>query len=420
VARRFRLKHPEPKLIPTRYLRNLWTNWNPRPHPAAYHRADDFEDASVHADPVRRPGRVRIGSTAYEGGAVSVGLAAGTQPRANGSAAASGNAPNRQTSVRSIMTLPPYRVEAANTEQVIGREGERDGVDVVVEMPTEEEFEAMRDDEMEALYQIRLARRQDNAEREQRRAERRAAQNRGDFVALGAIRQAAREASASTTAHIDELRQGHERLRDQRNRTVSSVSYGNIGVARHDGTRIRANSTESSERMGLLSDAASIGALSTTSGAASSGHRRNRSSSILSVESDVRDPSMRSRASSRVTMRLETGHSGTASVELAEADLGEADMPPQSPPGYDQVALDDRSGATSRAATPQNEPPPDYPGGAMAHRQSANEGASSSDDRGRRNSRRGVDGAAPQLPSLRMRELPQIVIESGDLSSQRA
>jgi len=413
ILRMVRTNHSRPKFIPTKYLKGLWVRWTPSTAGAVYHRQNDFDDISTEADSVRRPSRVRIGSTSYEGGAAVGG--AELQPNINGAAAANGRVPDRQTSVRSIMTLPPYRVDPANTEQVIGREGERDGVDVVVEMPTEEEMEAMRDDEMEALYQIRLARRQENAERERRREERRAARDRGDFLALEQIRARAREASTAST--VDDLRQNHEQLRDQRNRTVSRVSYGNIGVARHDGSRIRANSTES-ERTGLLSDAASIGALSTASGAVSS-HRRNRSSSVLSVESDMRDPSMRSRASSRAeTIQLDTGgHSRSASTEIVEADLGEAEMPPQSPPGYDEVELD-RSRATSRAATPQNEPPPDYPGPtAAAHGDGGVEG---SDDRGRQASRRGVDGT-PQLPNHRMRELPQIVINSsGDGPVRRA
>ncbi|RYC63576.1 hypothetical protein CHU98_g2652 [Xylaria longipes] len=54
-----------------------------------------------------------------------------------------------------------------------------------------------------------------------------------------------------------------DQIRTRRERAVSSVSYHDLGVARHDGSRIRANSTES-ERVVLLSDAASM-ALSTRS-----------------------------------------------------------------------------------------------------------------------------------------------------------
>ncbi|CAI4214537.1 unnamed protein product [Parascedosporium putredinis] len=133
--------------------------------------------------------------------------------------------------------------------------GERDGVDVVVELPTEEDLEALRDNEMEAMYHIRQARRLEIEEREERRRLRREARRRNDVVALEVLR--ARGRAASNNSVVDVLRQDHERIRDERQRTVSSVSYADLGVARHDGTRIRANSTES-ERVGLLSDAASI------------------------------------------------------------------------------------------------------------------------------------------------------------------
>lgn len=58
---------------------------------------------------------------------------------------------------------------------------------------------------------------------------------------------------------------------------MSSVSYGDLGVARHDGTRLLANSNDS-ELEGLLGDAASISASSTH-------YRRERSAlSILSID----------------------------------------------------------------------------------------------------------------------------------------
>ncbi|KAJ8124921.1 hypothetical protein O1611_g8719 [Lasiodiplodia mahajangana] len=87
------------------------------------------------------------------------------------------------------------------------------------------------------------------------------------------------------------------------------------------------------------------------------------------------------------------------------------------PPDYEDLSLDDaRSGAT----TPMlfNEPPPDYSGHSRRNNESETESGDLAspvveDDRSRRSSHRssrGV-GGAPQLPSLRIRELPQIVIE---------
>ncbi|OLN92735.1 hypothetical protein CCHL11_06687 [Colletotrichum chlorophyti] len=323
------------------------------------------------------------------------------------------SAVNRNTSIRSVMTLPAYRPDPNENEQVLGREGERGGVDVVIEYPTEEAEEDLRDQEMEALYQIRLARRQELAEREERRRERREARERGDFVALDNIRERARAASNNSVVAV--LREEHDRLKNERQRAVSSVSYADLGVARHDGTRIRANSQES-ERMGLLSDAASIAATSTRSGTESAlNHRRGRSaSSVLSIESDLPSPGLpRSRANSRPdTPRLDTR--AVSSPDVVEADVGEAGIPIYSPPGYDEVSLDDER-PRSAASQPGTEPPPNYSGPAqqraehlasnMADLAATEEQAIHGTTDQQRQSR------LPRLPSLRMQDLPQIVIE---------
>ncbi|TEA18564.1 hypothetical protein C8034_v010143 [Colletotrichum sidae] len=313
---------------------------------------------------------------------------------------------NRNTSIRSIMTLPAYRPDANDNEQVLGREGERGGVDVVIEYPTEENDEELRDQEMEALYRIRLARRQELAEREERRRERREARERNDHVALETLRARARDASNNSVVTV--LREEHERLKAERQRAVSSVSYADLGVARHDGTRIRANSSES-ERQGLLSDAASIAATSTRSGVESA-HNHRRGSSVMSIESDLPSPGLtRSRADSRPdTPRLDTS---AVNHEVAEADVGEAGIPIYSPPGYDEVSLDDER---SRSTTPQptHEPPPGYSGPAQQRAESL--AANMADlAAGEQSSSGPADGQrrVPQLPSLRLQQLPQIVIE---------
>ncbi|KAI0410032.1 hypothetical protein F4802DRAFT_611733 [Xylaria palmicola] len=336
------------------------------------------------------------------------------------------SAVDRNTSIRSIMTLPKYRNTANDDEQVLGREGERDGVDIIVEMPTDEQHEALRDDEMEAMYQIRLARRQQNAEREERRRLTQEARERGDTAALAELR-ARRRAEAENTA-IEELRDAQGQIRAQRERAVSSVSYHNVGVAQHNGSRIRANSTES-ERVGLLSDAASI-ALSTRSPSAMSARRV---SDVGSITLDTHSPSGRSHQRMRsVSSALSldnneeaSPHSGATTPQLGssyhtragsspeiitEADLGDSDMPP---PDYEEVSLDDaRSGAT----TPMFQgPPPGYSGHNRKASESESGDLASPTDEGRdrrssHQSSRGV-GGVPQLPSLRIRGLPQIVIE---------
>ncbi|RMJ03607.1 hypothetical protein CDV36_014865 [Fusarium kuroshium] len=316
---------------------------------------------------------------------------------------------DRNTSVRSVLTLPAYRQMANPNEQVLGREGERDGVDVIIDLPTAEEEEEARDNEMETLYQIRLARRQMLAEREDRRERRREARTRNDYRTLEQIRAETRLANENTT--ISELRSTVDQIKENRNRSVSSVSYADVGIARHDGTRIRANSTES-ERVGLLSDAASLG------------HQRGRSgSSAVSHEDDFSSLApARSRGSSRAGTPNDDGRAGS-SPELVEADLGDETMPP---PEYEDIPLND----DMRSTTPINEPPPDYPGpyrsssqrtqrtaerdlgsgtqnGEVGPAEQAGAGHDGSDSH---NSPRGRDGA-PQLPSLRISQLPEIVIE---------
>ncbi|KAK6821038.1 hypothetical protein PG987_015438 [Apiospora arundinis] len=359
---------------------------------------------------------------------------------------------NRNISVRSIMTLPAYRNKPDDNEQVLGREGERDGVDVVLEHPTDRDEEDLRETEMETLYQIRLARRAEIAEREERRRLRREARARGDTVALAELSQRARAASQSSV--ISELRAEHDRLKTQRQRAVSSVSYADLGVAHHDGTRLRANSTES-DRVGLLSDAASVAPSlnSQMSPSLSTYHQRQRSaSSVLSWDSnqDLDIPPHSAglpRSGATTPQRLSAQYSpgfrsrsraGSSPELIDEADLGEVEIPLHDPPGYDDVSLDDNHDPRSGAATPVffNEPPPEYSTGPTVERDrrldeqvanmvdSVDEGGDLSErrlssvepltntnsNRASVRSTRGV-GGVPQLPSLRIRDLPQIVVE---------
>jgi hypothetical protein len=287
---------------------------------------------------------------------------------------------DRHTSVRSVMTLPAYNPNPLQNEQVLGREGERGGVDVVIEFPEgADEEEAAREAEMEALYQVRLARRRENEEREERRRLKREARERGDFVALRELQARSRAPSSSSAGPtVEEARAEHDRIKKERQRAISSVSYADLGVARHDGTRLRANSNDS-ERDGLLGNAAGMG----------SGpyYRRDIStSSILSldtVNTDVASGRLpRSRPGSALSDRPGTsirqastnsrtgtpGPDGRAgsSPEMIEDD----DIPPNSPPGYENISLD----------TPHDnhrtEPPPGYSSAAIpsANPQSASVG----------------------------------------------
>ncbi|KAI5302501.1 hypothetical protein KEM56_000646 [Ascosphaera pollenicola] len=166
---------------------------------------------------------------------------------------------NRQESVRSIMTLPSYSLSPNATEQVIAREGERAGMDVVVEFPeTAAEEEARREEEMESLYQIRLARRQENAEREARRQARREARDANDQSRLRQLNRESRRRRNGSAANINAglnqrsamlIAQHRSRSRETR---VAEVTYGDLGNVRADGSRLRprgrsqrANSTAS-------------------------------------------------------------------------------------------------------------------------------------------------------------------------------
>ena len=199
---------------------------------------------------------------------------------------------DRNTSVRSVMTLPAYSRTPKDTEEVIGREGERGGIDTIVEFPeTAEAEETRREDQMESLYQIRLARRAEIAEREERRRERREARDRGDTARLAQLRRESQQRASESTTSLNGgvsvsaatlIAEHQSRGRDRR---VSSVAYASLGEVRHDGTRLRANSNDS-ERGGLLSGAAPMGGDATRPRGlsdATSMHSRERSGSAMSV-----------------------------------------------------------------------------------------------------------------------------------------
>jgi len=453
--RQLRIKHSNPKYVPTPLLKKLWKKWEPRSQ--RYSLPEDNEHlepiTSTRQTGVRRSGAPPSSFTPAARNAVEA---------ANNSASGAAGV-DRNTSVRSVMTLPAYNPSASQNEQVLAREGERGGIDVVIEFPeTVDEEEQQREAEMEALYQVRLARRRENEEREERRRLRREARERGDIVALREITERQRTASATSAGPtIEELRAEHDRIKRERQRAVSSVSYADLGIARHDGTRLRANSHES-EREGLLGDAASFAA-------SSQYHRRDRSaSSIISIDtmnSDLPSPGFtRTRADSRPGTPSSRRRSGTSQVgtvsTLNEGRAGSSpemidhdDIPPNSPPGYENIPLD----------TPQDEhraplePPPDYsspvlgrgeyvspidaalptlPGdGSNDRRQSSSSsrrtsthigqlmsdrrsnssnsaGPASRPDLERRTSP-GLPGA-PQLPSLRLGSLPLIQVDAAD------
>ncbi|KAF2755062.1 hypothetical protein EJ05DRAFT_513380 [Pseudovirgaria hyperparasitica] len=278
---------------------------------------------------------------------------------------------DRNTSVRSVMTLPAYSLAARENERILGREGERAGIDVVIEYPeADEEEEARREEEMNSLYQIRVARRAEAAEREERRRLRREARARGDMQAVAEIRR--RAESAASESLSAQLIAEHQLV--NRERRVSSVDYRNVGLATHDGTRIRANSSES-DRRPLLDSAASM-AESHRTLSTDMGHTRGRSgSSVLSLSTNASDEDMTtqrtiSRTSGNTDFEIiSLRHSDTPSASHSAydmtpgSDMGVQSIPQIDPPVYDDLAIEDAPPYES----PVSSRPPPFPNISQRH-----------------------------------------------------
>lgn len=330
--RRWRAQDKQPKYIPTKYLKKKWQQWQPGGKYKAVRNRD-----------------LNSTNTSYVGNELEsgVGATAGV---------------DRNTSVRSVMTLPAYSRTPKETEQVIGREGERAGMDTVVEFPeTAEDDETRREEQMESLYQIRLARRREIAEREERRRERREARERGDTARVAELRresaQRANESTASLNGGVSVsaatlIAEHQSRGRERR---VSSVAYASLGEVRHDGTRLRANSNDS-ERGGLLSGAAPMGE-NETSGRprllsdATSFHSRARSGSALSVS----------------TMGSDADAQPTPASERRQSDDPHSNDTSNSSPTVNKFTPDESTGSEdigeSRIPNPETDEmglPPDY------------------------------------------------------------
>lgn len=440
LLRTLRARFPEAKRLPAP-LRKIWQKWNVKTYipKGQYKRTGDSDDD--HPTNQIRMREANLEDALHHTPAQQEAVARGGGATTN----AQDDGVNRNTSVRSVMTLPAYRPQATDMEQVLGREGERDGIDTVLEMPTAEEDETMREEEMDALYQIRVARRRQIAEREQRRQERREARERRDFLSLHDVRERARISAEQAQREVEELRNAHEAIKQSRARAVSKVSYHEVGLVRADGTRLRANSAES-ERMGLLSDAASIG-LSTQDSHPQQRRRAPSAHSVISIDTlpsnTLAGTASRSRSGTGHSRQSSSGQLGESllprtgsalsqragsSPELidpAEAEPADEDVPPQSPPGYEDVSLEEITPAQSQHSahssvpsgtdSPYPEPPPDYPGQARQNRLSAHMAELAEQQRlaegGHSRSSSGGVGGTPQLPSLNLDALPQIVIE---------
>lgn len=271
---------------------------------------------------------------------------------------------NRNTSIRSILTLPAYNPSPAPDERLVAREGERAGVDTVIEFPeTVDEQENRREEEMDALYNIRQARRREIDDRNERRRQRQEAREQGDWARLEQLRldaqRRAREragsdasAASSTTslpqaASSRELIAEHAARAASRERRISSVSYAELGLARHDGSRLRAESVESDHRP-LLDNAGTISGNE-------SGHSREGSVEASRRSSRFHLPVFRrhqrsASAESVGTTNSETRNEVTPQTSSAEASGSSSDPTIRTPSGSG-------SGSGSDMAPAQGHPP---------------------------------------------------------------
>lgn len=222
---------------------------------------------------------------------------------------------DRVTSVRSIMTLPEYRpVAEPDKERTIGREGERGGIDVVIEFPeSTTEEEDRREEHMAALYEIRLARQLERAEARENAANgsRRNRHQNSSGPAAGRNRDGSSSTSlAAALAAVQE-----------RDRRLSNVAYAEVGYARPDGTRVRADSV-ASDNLPLLSSGASMG------------HARNISTDSVEM------------FSARPSMETRTARESMDSRRPVVSMLDVGDVTDDRPPDY--------------GSAPPSGPPPEY------------------------------------------------------------
>ncbi|KAA6410116.1 MAG: hypothetical protein FRX48_05535 [Lasallia pustulata] len=343
--RNFRRLHPNPKFIPTPYLKRVWRSWNPRSKYGRLFGGNSYT-------PYNRPSSsLAHRDTSYSNIPPSTATGLSTEIAAS----TTSNAIDRNTSVRSIMTLPPYYPTPRPSERLIAREGERAGVDTVIEFPeTAEEEESRRDEEMESLYQIRAARRREIEEREERRRQRREAREAGDWARVEQLRiQSRMRERAESAASIASAASS----------TTSLAAAGATGsaqlLAEHPPARtaaatparLRADSAESDHRP-LLDSAASMGGSRHSSlfrvPLIRPSHRRDRSNgSIMTAESEAPDTPRTSTHGDRSGSDAARTPSASQDSPPQGSVFGEPNIPPFEPPSYDE-----------EAAVPGEEAPP--------------------------------------------------------------
>lgn len=305
--RYLRKHYEEPKYLPGKYLKCKWKQW--RSGGAFYGQISSRPNADLEQH------------TSYRG--------AGETGRVMSTTGV-----QRETSVRSIITLPAYSPSPKPTEQIIAREGERNGMDMVVEYPeTTEEQEVRREQHMEALYQLRQQRRQELAEREERRRERREARARGDTAHLAQMVRESRAQSqrrqTNSNTSLDATAVQAERELRERERRISTVSYAELGQVRHDGSRVRANSHDSDHHPLLQNAFVNHSTPSLTDSPSMYSRVQSMTSSIASSSTPVTE-------ADALTLGQSTSQ---ISPQADERDLGTLNIPP--PPDYEHLEWGD-------------------------------------------------------------------------------
>lgn len=308
MLRCMRIAGFRPVLLPGKFLKRAWENWHPA-SPGKYSKPSHLPLAQQDVD------------TSYHSAAAS-----------SSTAGPQSNMPRREASVRSVITLPAYSPVPKPEEMVLGRAGERAGMDIVVEFPeTAEEEEARREEEMESLYRIRERRRQELAQLEEYRRQRREALARGDRELVRILdqrREAGRLSDPEGMTAAELLAEHRSRPRGRR---VSEVTYADVGLVRHDGSRVRTPSAES-DRQPLLDD---LGRRST-----SSLHSRVHSgTSTFSAASSTFSLNSGLRHTSQSDVRLDQDDGDLAALRIPPPDyeaLDWGETPPYESPTENQ------------------------------------------------------------------------------------
>lgn len=346
ILRTLRRMNYRPTYLPGKRLKAKWNRWN---------AGRSYGQVPGSTSPNHE------GDTAYHGPGGHGGAEMDTTANSNATRV------QRGPSTRSTITLPPYSASPKPEEQIIAREGERGGMDVVVEFPeTADEEESRRDELMEALYQIRVQRRQENAEREARRQARREARERGDIIRLEELRlqsvmrdrnrggngHRARSSSTNTNHHLSASALLAEHQSRGRERRIASVNYAALGRVRHDGSRLRDNSYDSDNRP-LLQNAASIN--EDGSGNHIGHHRDESYSSLVSGSSATSDPdTLTPAASQRPSMNSARSRSNSQPTSIPEEDTDSVEAVPTvapPPPEYDHLNWGEAPAYTSPVAS---------------------------------------------------------------------